>query len=404
MNNAQSAVASVDTAFLLIIGISAVILVLIVATMVYFVFHYSRAKHPVAADISGNFWAELIWTVLPTLLVLGMFHYGWVSYRSLRDAPQGSLPVKVTARMWSWLFTYENGRQSDTLVVPVGKPIKLELNSLDVIHGFFVPAFRIKIDTVPGMPTTAWFLAEKPGEHDIFCSVYCGLKHADMLSRVRAVSPEEFEQWLAQNPQAAAAPGKALLEQNGCLGCHSLDGSTLVGPSLKDVFGREVVLVKDGKEQKRTADEAYLRQVMVGANRPLVKGFDPLMPSYAGVFSDEQLNQIIDFLKNGEQAAVPTKPDGAALAAAQGCSGCHSLDGSVLVGPSFKGLFGSTTQLEGGGQAKVDKDYVLRVLSSEQRKRAKDYPPLMPVYPQLDQAQKEALADYLHSLSGGHAH
>ncbi|MBF0514670.1 MAG: cytochrome c oxidase subunit II, partial [Desulfovibrionaceae bacterium] len=290
MNDIHGAVAGVDAAFALIFAISAAILLLIVGAMIVFVVRYRRSRHPVAADIDGNFWAELIWTAVPTLLVLGMFHYGWTSYRALRDAPDGAMKIAVKARMWSWSFIYENGRVSDVLYVPAGRPVALDLTSTDVIHGFFIPAFRLKIDTVPGMTNHAWFIAERPGSHDIFCSVYCGLRHADMLSRVEAVTPEEFERWLNEKPKAAANPGKELLEKNGCLGCHTLDGSPLVGPTLKGVYGRAVTLVgKDGKETTLTADDAYLRAAITGSEAGVVKGYDPVMPSYAGTFSDAEL-------------------------------------------------------------------------------------------------------------------
>jgi cytochrome c oxidase subunit II len=395
----HSAVAGVDTAFLIIFAISAAILVLIVGAMVVFVIRYRRDKHPVAADIDGNFWAELIWIVVPTILVLGMFHYGWTSYRALRDAPAGGLEVKVTARMWSWNFTYPNGRKSDVLVVPVGVPVKLELSSVDVIHGFFVPAFRIKIDTVPGMTTHAWFKADKPGSHDIFCSVYCGLKHADMLSKVEAVTPEEYQRWLNEKPTAAANPGKSLMEKNGCLGCHSLDGTPSAGPTLKDVFGRTAVLVgKDGKETTLTVDDAYLKAAITGDARGTLKGFDPIMPSYAGAFSDAELGQIVAFLK-GEP--VKAALDGASVAANEGCVGCHSTDGAPLVGPSFKGLFGSTTTVLTAGKEKkivVDKDFLLTVLADPDKYRTKGFDPIMPGYPNLSQAEKDALLNYLEGL------
>jgi cytochrome c oxidase subunit 2 len=398
----RSAVGSVDATFLIIFAISAAILVLIVATMVVFVIRYRRSRHPVAADIDGNFWAELIWTAVPTLLVLGMFQYGWTSYRALRDAPAGAMKVAVTARMWSWSFTYENGRVSNVLEVPVGRPVALDLTSTDVIHGFFIPAFRLKIDTVPGMTNHAWFIAEHPGSHDIFCSVYCGVGHADMRSRVEAVTPAEFDSWLNEKPRVAENPGKALLEKNGCLGCHTLDGTPLVGPSLKDVFGRTVVLVgADGKETTLTADADYLRQAIVGGAPGVVKGFEPVMPSYAGVFSDAELDQILDFLKG---APPQSAPDGATVAQNQGCLGCHSTDGSLLVGPSFKGLFGSATTVIQDGkdrQVQVDREHVLHVLANPDAVRTKGFDPLMPAFPNLSDQEKDALLAYLQSLGVG---
>ncbi len=281
MNQAVSPVASVDRTFLLIFGVSAVILALITAAMIYFLFRYNRKRHPVAADIDGNLWAETIWIAVPTLIVLAMFHYGWRSYLALREAPADAMTVKVTARMWSWSFEYPNGRKSETLVVPVGRPIKLDLTSVDVLHGFYVPAFRVKVDTVPGMTTHAWFLPQKEALHDIFCSVYCGVRHAKMISQVRAVPPEEFDEWLQGGTAGAAArEDAAVAEREGCLGCHSIDGSMLVGPSFKGLFGGKTTIIENGRERVVVVDRANVLDVLADPTKRPIKGFDPIMPPY----------------------------------------------------------------------------------------------------------------------------
>lgn len=392
-------VASVDQAFILIFGASAVLLLLIMTVMVYFLWRYNRKRHPVPADIDGNFWAELIWTVLPTLLVMGMFYYGWTSYMALRTVPKDAMLVKVTARMWSWAFEYENGKRSDKLYVPVGRAVKLVMKSVDVLHGFFVPAFRIKVDTVPGMTTYAWFRAEKPGEHDIYCTVYCGMKHADMLSVVRALPPEEFERWLAE-PAPGAGRGKQLLDANGCLSCHTLDGAASVGPSFKDMYNRSTVLVgADGKERTIKADEAYLKDAIVGEKKILVKGYDAVMPSYAGQIPDADLTEMLRYFKHGD---APSAAQGAAVSEREGCVSCHSTDGSALVGPSFKGLFGSTTRVvakSGERETLVDKAYVFKSLEDPDSRRTKGYDPVMPAYPHLTEPEKDALVEYLKELA-----
>ena len=405
MNQSYSAVADVDRTFLIIFGTAAVLLVLVTVSMVFMVFRYSRKRNPVPADIDGNVWAEIAWTAIPTLLVLGMFHYGWTSYQGLRTVPADAMEVSVTARMWSWNFTYGGGRQSDVLVVPVGRAVKLNITSKDVIHGVFVPAFRIKVDAVPGMTTHAWFRAEKPGEFDLFCSVYCGLKHADMHTTVRAVSEEDFRKWLAEAPAETVQPGKTLLERYGCLGCHSLDGTPSVGPTLKDIAGHKVVLVTSkGAESTVTVDSAYLREAIAGKKEATVKGFDPVMPSYEGQIPENELSDIVEFLLKGERAALP---DGAAVAASQGCTGCHSTDGSPLVGPSFKGLMGSVSRVIENGVERdvmVNRAYVFDVLANPDAHHVKGYDPIMPAFPQLTEDEKQALAAYLESLSdGGHA-
>lgn len=404
-----NAVASVDRAFLFIFGISALILVGIACAMVYFVWRYNAKRHPVPADFDGNLTAEIIWIVVPTALVMAMFYYGWTSYTDLRTVPPGSLPVKVTARMWSWSFEYPGGKTSKELVAPVGRPVALTLSSTDVIHGFFAPAFRIKIDTVPGMTTHAWFQAEKKGDYDVFCSVYCGLQHANMLTKIKAVSEDDFAAWLAEKPgESGAAKARALLDQHGCLGCHSLDGTVLVGPSLKDMKGRSVVLVApDGAERTVTVDQAYLEKAVLGDKGGVVKGFDPVMPNFTGQIPEDQVRAMARFLLDGDplnQPQVPTPEAGAAVAEREGCVGCHSTDGTVVVGPSFKGLFGShTTVLMQGHEHPrvVDHDYVLEVLADPSRQPVKGFDPVMPAYPNLTAPDQESLVAYLKSLAGG---
>lgn len=302
---AGNPVAGVDSTFLFIFGVSAAILVGITCAMIVFVVRYNRKRHPVPADFDGNLLAEIVWTVVPTILVLFMFLHGWASYRALRDAPADAMPVAVTARMWTYSFQYEDGRRTSQLYVPVGRPVKLTLTAVDVLHGFFVPAFRIKIDTVPGMTTHAWFRADEAGEYDIFCSVYCGTKHADMLSKVVALPPEEFERWQAEG-RAPALDGRALLDRHGCLSCHSLDGSESLGPTFKGLAGRATLLVApDGRDLRVTADEAYIRSAIAGERPGAVKGFDPLMPVFKGQIPDDEIRAMAAFLAGKSPQATP---------------------------------------------------------------------------------------------------
>jgi cytochrome c oxidase subunit 2 len=175
-NNLVDAVNKVDQAFLFIFGVSFAILFLITAVTIWFLFRYSKKRNPVPSDIEGNVIAETLWTVIPTILVFAMFWFGWTGYKALREAPADSMIVKVEARMWSWKFIYEDGRTSDKLYVPENTPVKLDMTSVDVIHSFYVPAFRIKMDTVPGMQTYAWFYSGEASQYDILCAEYCGNK------------------------------------------------------------------------------------------------------------------------------------------------------------------------------------------------------------------------------------
>jgi cytochrome c oxidase subunit II len=190
-------VKGIDLAFWYILGFSVVLLVGITTVMIAFTIIYRRSKNPDPADIRGNWKLEVIWTVIPTLIALSMFAVGWSSYTGLRTVPAGALEIEVTAQQFSWLFNYTEGKESEgELVVPVGKPVKLNITSIDTLHGFYLPAFRVKIDAVPKMKTYGWFLADKVGEYDIMCTVYCGTDHSQMTAKLRIVSTNEYLQWL----------------------------------------------------------------------------------------------------------------------------------------------------------------------------------------------------------------
>ncbi len=299
-SGAASTIATkVDSAFLFILVICVLMLLLITFLMVFFVIKYRRDKNPIPTNIEGNFLLEVVWTVVPTILVIAMFYYGWIGYREMETIPEDAMPVKVTAQMWSWSFEYENGTRSDELVVPINQPVKLELFSRDVLHSLFVPAFRIKKDVVPGIRTTLWFTGDEEGTYDLLCTEYCGLRHSDMLSRVVVMSQDAFASWMAGKTahEAAEPAGRQLLESQGCLGCHSLDGSRIVGPTLKGIFGRKGRVLTDGAERDVVADEDYLRRSIVKPNADVVVGYPPIMPSQEGILSDEQIDAIIEYLK-----------------------------------------------------------------------------------------------------------
>lgn len=187
----------VDQAFWYILSISIVLLFGITAVMVIFVVKYRRSRNPVPEDIRDNMLLELFWTLIPTLIALSMFYVGWKSYIGLRTVPEGAMQIEVTAQMFSWLFTYENGKESEgTLVVPLGKAVKLNVTSVDVIHSLYIPAFRIKVDAVRGMNTYAWFNADEKGEYDIQCTEYCGTDHSAMTAKLKIVSDEDYHKWL----------------------------------------------------------------------------------------------------------------------------------------------------------------------------------------------------------------
>jgi cytochrome c oxidase subunit 2 len=367
--------------------------------MVAFVIRYHRSRAPEpTSHASGNIWLEIVWTAFPSLLVMAMFYYGWAGYLSLRTVPKNALPVTATARQWSWNFTYANGKTSAKLYVPVGQPVLVNLVSLDVLHGFYIPAFRVKHDVVPRMKNFVWFVASKPGSYDLFCSLYCGAGHSGMITTVEAIPPADFAAWLQQVGGAEQA-GKALLEKHGCLGCHSLDGTRKVGPTFKGIWGRPVIVVTGGKERTMTVDETYLRQCILEPSTNMVKGFPPVMPSFAGALKDSEVSAMISFIRSG--GAETQKPDGAKLAREKGCLGCHSLDGTKGVGPTFKGLYNSRVPVLQNGKRLIvtaDDAYLRESISQPAAKIVEGFQPIMPTFPELKDEEVEALVKFIEGV------
>jgi cytochrome c oxidase subunit 2 len=190
-----SYVETVDSVMLYIVAISVFLLLGITAAMIYFVIKYNRKKGHEPVDIHGSVILETIWVIIPAILVLSMFYYGYIGFLELRTYPEDSMEINVTARMWDWTFNYENGKKTDTLYVPLNQPIKLLMKSLDVNHSFFIPAFRVKEDVIGGKINTIGFKAEETGSYDIACAEYCGLKHSMMYSKVVVLPVNEFNIW-----------------------------------------------------------------------------------------------------------------------------------------------------------------------------------------------------------------
>jgi cytochrome c oxidase subunit 2 len=286
----------IEISFLILTGVSVLFLVCVTFFIILFLVKYNKKRHPKAEEVRESLLLEIVWTVIPTALVLALFYFGWKDFDYIRNAPKDAMPITVIARQWSWTFEYENGKESDLLRVPLGKPIKLILTSKDVIHSFFVPAFRIKEDCVPGMATHLWFTVNDAGSYDIFCTEYCGAGHSHMRSKVEAMPPEEFAAWYSkaatEKPQER---GLKLLLTKGCLGCHSIDGTRRDAPTLKGVYNRRLMVLEKGKEKEVTADEAYLRTSILQPMFAVVKGYQPVMPAFP--VTQEELQTIVDYLK-----------------------------------------------------------------------------------------------------------
>ena len=296
-SNASNFVEGVDISFAVILGISVFFLVAITAVMIWFVIRYNRKRNPKVENIHENYKLEIIWTVIPTLLVLVMFYFGWTGYKPMRNFPKDSIQVKAIAQMWSWNFEYPNGKTSDTLVVPIDKPVTLNLESRDVLHSLYIPAFRIKEDVVPGRENKMWFIGQEEGNYNILCAEYCGDRHSYMLSKVYVLPEEEYTTWLNEE-SAYEHPGLLVLKKNACLSCHTIDGSKLIGPSFKGVWGRTETVITNDTERQILVDEEYIRNSVYDPSADVTKGFNKgLMISYKDLVSEDELNDVIEYLK-----------------------------------------------------------------------------------------------------------
>jgi len=300
----------VNTAFVVILAVCFFFLIGLTIVIIVFLYRYHAKKHPVADQIEGNNKLEVLWTVIPILIVIAMFYYGWIGWTPLySNAPKDAIPIKTIGRMWNWRFEYENGKKTDTLYIPQGKPVVLDLISVDVIHSFYIPAFRIKMDMIPGKEMKVWFIGNTPGNYDIFCAEFCGLQHSSMFTAVKVMPQDQYDKWYIDTTAVAAistgvaaspaAAGQKVYQSIGCMACHSTDGSQMTGPTFKGAFGHEVTIIAGGKEQNVTVDEAYIKRSILEPNVEIVKGFNAnLMQSYKGQLSDQEITDITEFIKS----------------------------------------------------------------------------------------------------------
>lgn len=300
-SGASNFVEGVDKAFAFIFIVSAIFIVAITVFMIYTVIRFKRSKVKNPKQFRGSFTLELIWTIIPTILVLLMFYYGYLGFAPMRNVPDNIMEVDAIGRMWEWEFVYENGKSSKDLIVEVNKPVKLNLISEDVNHSLFIPAFRVKEDVVQGYNNYMWFTPYYIGNYEILCTEYCGMLHSAMTAEAKVLDSADFAKWyadLSQQKEKEKPEGFEIAKSNGCFACHSRDGGKLVGPTFKGIYGSENVVVTDGVERKIIADETYLKNSILHPNQDLVKGFNKgLMQSYEGVISDEDIDKIVEYLK-----------------------------------------------------------------------------------------------------------
>jgi cytochrome c oxidase subunit 2 len=291
----------VNDALIYILAFTALLFFLIIFLMTYFLVRFRKSRNPSPEEIKGSNLLEALWVIVPTLLVMTFFIYGLSGFNFLRRVPAGSLKIKVHARQWSWLFEYPNSRKSPDLIAPMGRNIECELYTADVIHGFYIPAFRIQQDIIPMIPGRVWFNAVEPGSYDILCSQYCGLNHSAMMAKLIVVAPDRFDAWLAgkiTNISASSLPdsmpaGQRLILERGCASCHSMEGGRMAGPTFKGLFGSTVDVTTDGLLRKIPADRNYIRDSITSPGKDVVEGFPNIMPSGKDILSDHEIDEIV---------------------------------------------------------------------------------------------------------------
>lgn len=309
-----------DTLYNFLVWLSVFFFVLVVGGMIYFIYKYKAKEGEKPKYITGNHALEAVFIAVPTVLLMVIFAWGYSVYRQMVTPPGDAMEVKVIGKQWLWQFQYEDGKVSvGDLYVPMNKPVKLVMTSDDVLHSFFVPNFRIKQDVVPGMYTTVWFEAKLAGKHNIFCAEYCGGAHSGMLGKIIALNDQQWKDWktgknvgaipvagkeltAAETQQAQVAAGggsladqgKALFASKGCTACHTVDGGTSVGPTLRGAFGRKTEFA-DGSSV--TVDENYIKESLENPQAKVVKGFQPVMPTFKGVLQETEINALIAYIK-----------------------------------------------------------------------------------------------------------
>lgn len=292
----------IDALFNFIYFSSAILLALVTAAMVLFIVRYRRrGAATTTSGIAHNTALEITWTLIPTIVVFIIFAWGFKGFIRLHVAPANSMQVKVTGQKWFWSFDYPDGASSvNELLVPAGQPVKLLMSSKDVIHSFYVPTFRIKMDVLPNRYTIAWFEATDTGNFNLFCTEYCGTKHSEMIGKVRVVTERQYAEWLETQSGPGAGEslvdyGARLYSQKACITCHSSDGKAGTGPTFKGIFGHTVDL--EGG-QSVEVDENYIRESILEPKAKVVRGFQPVMPTYQGLLKDKQIDGLVEYIKS----------------------------------------------------------------------------------------------------------
>ncbi|NQD94382.1 c-type cytochrome, partial [Pseudomonas sp. CrR25] len=423
---------SIDTTLFITLIITGIFFIAVTVFMAVAVIRFRHREGRRAAYQPDNKKLEGWLIVATSLGIVGMLAPGLVVYDDFVRVPEDAYELEVVGQQWQWAFRFPGadgklGRsdiahidavnpfgldrndplgQDDVLIrnnevrLPLGRPVKVLLRSKDVLHNFYVPQIRSKMDMVPGMVSYFWFTPTTPGKFEILCAEFCGVGHYNMRGHLLVEPPEKFERWLSEQPTfaqslaTAAKPsrdnlllkGRQLAETHGCLACHSLDGSASLGPGWLGLFGRTEALA-DGSSVE--VDEAYLKESIREPKAKLVQGYPPVMVAYA--LNDDDLDALLALIKSLGGAAQEAQPDasqapgdlaeqGQRLAGSMGCLACHSTDGGKGIGPSWQGLYGSQETLADGSQVLVDEGYLKESILTPSSQLVEGYAAVMPAY------------------------
>jgi cytochrome c oxidase subunit 2 len=295
---ASEQAATIDALYFFLLAVTALFAALIAILVVVFAVKFHR-KHDdeVGVPIHGSLALELLWTIIPLGITMVMFVWGAQVFFHMTRPPRGAMDIYVVGKQWMWKAQHMDGaREINELHVPIGRPVRLIMGSEDVIHSFFIPDFRVKADVIPGRYNTLWFTATKPGRYHIFCTQYCGTKHSNMIGWVTVLEPADYQAWLSGGSSGGSMTdnGAKLFADLACNTCH-LDNGQGRGPVLKGLYGKPVLL---SNGQTVTADDAYIRESILNPQAKVVAGFQPAMPTFQGLVTEEQLLQLIAYVKS----------------------------------------------------------------------------------------------------------
>lgn len=435
---------AIDDTMVITLIITGIVFIAINFFIAFAVIKYRHDKNRKAKYEPENKKLEVWLTIITSIGIIAMLAPGLVVYSDFVNVPKEAGVIEVVGQQWSWSFRFPgndqqlgksgvehisidnpfgvdpldpNGRDDvlisgNRLILPIDNPVKVLMRSKDVLHNFYVPQFRVKMDMVPGTVSYIWFTPTKLGEYEILCAEFCGIGHFNMRGYVEVREQPDFDQWLQQQPTFAssleknssevlsvnAQTGKDLAQVSGCLGCHNFSDSS-IGPTWKGLYGKTQTMT-DG--QKVVVDDDYLKESIANPEVKVVKGFAPIMPAMQ--LSDLKVNALIAYIKEkggiaGSESSQSQDDllSGAELAISKGCTACHSQDGSKMIGPSWKGIYGSTRELASGQSVEVDDGYLKESIFQPNAKIADGYPPVMP--PAVVSEQEAlAIVEYIKTL------